>query len=53
MQLSVALAVLAGCGSADDEPAAAIVVAAGAPIQHRLLRGAADQQVIDPRRAAR
>ena len=41
------LAVVAGCGSADDEPAAVTVVAADAPVQHRLLRGAADQQVID------
>jgi hypothetical protein len=38
---------VAGCGSADDEPAAAIAVAADAPIQHRLFRGPADQQVID------
>ncbi|MHC5014613.1 MAG: hypothetical protein ACYTGM_08955 [Planctomycetota bacterium] len=41
------LALVAGCGSADDEPAAAIAVTADAPIQHRLFRGPADQQVID------
>jgi hypothetical protein len=51
LRLAVVLAVIpaaaGGCGSGDDEPVAAIVVAAEGPVQHRLFRGAADQVTID------
>jgi arylsulfatase len=47
MSLAVALALVAGCGSGDEEPAPAAVVAVDAPVQHRLFRGPADQDVIE------